>query len=138
MKTANLCSSLAAVLLPLCSSAQNVITAGDLSDACIVMCQILNHQDTLMNDLGKNDRCMGYLKGLVGGVEARNEISSSKIEVGSCTRKFLSDRTATEPTEDDAIIQSCQLGKWIADRPNLLDRSAAPVALGWMKLNRCK
>lgn len=113
-------------------------TAGDLGAACLVTCQALNGQPTQMNELGKNDRCVGYLKAVAGSVEWLNKSTAPRIDVGACTVKLLADRTATRPQDDEVLVQSCALGKWISNRPAIAQRRAAEVAVGWMAISRCE
>lgn len=117
--------------------AQSVTTSGELAASCLVTCQALNGRPTLMEELGKNDRCVGYLKGLAGGVEWFNESGNSKIDVGSCPKKLLSDRTATRPQDDEVLVQSCSFAKWVSARPTVHGRPASQVALNWMKVTHC-
>lgn len=121
-----------------CGFSQEVTTAGKLGALCLVTCQALNGQPTLMSELGSNDRCVGYLKGLSGGIEWANSLGNGKVDAGSCPAKFLADRTATSPRDDEVLVQSCKLASWLSDRPGAANRPAAPVVLGWMKLSRCE
>ncbi len=113
-------------------------TAETLGNACTVTCEILNGNGTLMTDLGKNDHCIGYLKGLAGAIEWYNRSDDHPIPVGACPAKLLADRTARSPEEDEVLKLSCGLGKWILERPNTYARPAAQVAVQWMLATRCE
>lgn len=118
--------------------AQEPTMARDLGASCLVICQVLHDQPTLMTELGQNDRCTGYLKAVAGGIEWFNKRNSPKIDVGSCTKKLLANRTATRPQDDDLTIQSCALGSWISDRPAIGGLPAVKVVVNWMKVTRCE
>lgn len=129
---------LSAVLASMFSFAHGQTTAGDLGAACLVTCQALNGQPTQMNELGKNDRCVGYLKAIAGSMEWFNRSAEPRIDVGACAAKLLADRTATRPQDDEVLVQSCSLGKWISNRPALTHLRAAEVVLSWMAVSRCE
>ena len=118
--------------------AQTPMTAEALGTACMVTCEILNEGATLRLDLEKNDQCIGYLKGLAGAASWFNRGASGSIPLGQCPQKLLANRTASRPSEDELLMQSCKLGQWLTGRPNLYSRPAALAALNWMQLTGCQ
>ncbi|WP_038490004.1 hypothetical protein [Janthinobacterium agaricidamnosum] len=109
-----------------------------LANACMVTCEIAKGHDTLQSDLGKNDQCIGYLKGLAGAVEWQNGTAASPIPAGSCPAKLLANRTAKSPQEDEVLKLSCGLGKWILERPATYSHPATEVTVQWMRATRCE
>ncbi len=125
-------------LLSMSATAYGQTTAGELGSECLVICQVLNGLPTQMRELGKNDHCIGYLKAVAGSLEWLNGTDQKRMDVGSCTTKILSNRTATRPQDDELLVQACNFGKWISIRPSFSQRPAADILLGWMKINRCE
>lgn len=126
------------LLATMATTAYGQTTAGELGASCLVTCQALNGQPTLMSELGMNDRCVGYLKAVAGSLEWFNGTNPKRIDVGSCTAKLLADRTATRPQDDEVLAQACALGKWLSNRPSMSQRPAAETLIGWMKISRCE
>jgi len=120
------------------TQAQTPMTAETLGNACMVTCEVMNGQGTEKRDLDKNDTCIGYLKGLAGAANWYGRNRNDAASLGQCPRKLLANRTASGPTEDELLSQSCKFGQWVVGRPNLYSRPAAQVALNWMQLTGCE